>query len=332
MAKQELLEVTNLRVEMRTHAGVVPVLRGVELRIQRGEIAGLVGETGSGKTMTALAIMRLLPTPPMQMAGGQVLFDGEDLAQEDEAAMSEVRGKRMAMIFQDPVSYLNPVFTIGQQMVDVISAHSHSEPASSAEPLRSRTPRERAMELLRMVNFPEPDKRFDDYPHQISGGMAQRVMIAMALSGSPQFLIADEPTSALDVTVQAQILKLIHDLARSQGLSVLFITHNLAAMVQVCSRVNVMYLGQVVESSSVDELMRGPLHPYTQGLIQAVPTISSDTAKVLGIPGNIPSLFDLQAGCAFAARCPRREQICQVEEPVLQQAEPGRLVACHLWS
>lgn len=330
MAKQELLEVRNLRVEMATHGGTVPVLRGVEIKIQRGEIVGLVGETGSGKTMTALAIMRLLPTPPMRLTDGKVIFDGEDLVQEDEGAMNEMRGKRIAMIFQDPVSYLNPVFTIGQQMIDVISAHSHPQSASSGEPLHSGTPRERAMQLLHMVNFPEPEKWFDDYPHQVSGGMAQRVMIAMALSASPEFLIADEPTSALDVTVQAQILKLIHDLARNQGLSVLFITHNLAAMVQVCTKVNVMYLGQVVESCSVDDLMRGPLHPYTQGLIRAVPTISSETARLLGIPGNIPSLFDLQAGCSFTARCPIREQICQVEEPVLQQVEPGHLVACHL--
>lgn len=322
-----MLEVRDLRVEMNARGGTVPVLRGVELKIQRGEIVGLVGETGSGKTMTALAIMRLLPTPPMRLTGGQIIFDGEDLIQTAEGAMNEMRGKRMAMIFQDPVSYLNPVFSVGQQMIDVISARG-----SSSEPPRSCGPRERAMELLHMVNFPEPEKRFDDYPHQISGGMAQRVMIAMALSGSPEFLIADEPTSALDVTVQAQILKLIHDLAGSQDLSVLLITHNLAAMVQVCTKVNVMYLGQVVESSSVDDLMQGPLHPYTQGLIQAVPMIASETAKILGIPGNIPSLFDLQPGCSFAPRCPRREQICQVEEPVLRQVEPGRLVACHLRS
>lgn len=245
--------------------------------------------------------------------------------------MGELRGDRIAMIFQDPVSYLNPVFTVGEQLIDVVSTHSDGEVDSKRRPNRAAktTAKERAIELLGLVGLPEAGKRMSDYPHQLSGGMAQRIMIAMAISGNPDLLIADEPTSALDVTVQVQILRLIRDLAQSQGLSVLFITHNLAAMTQICTRVNVMYLGQVVESCTIDSLIGNPLHPYTRGLMRAVPTISVDNPRISGIKGAIPSLFDVPGGCSFAPRCSDAKEVCHTKMPHLVEVEAGHMVSCH---
>lgn len=331
MTQPAVVDVKGLRVDMDSRLGRVDVLRGVDLKIDRGEVVGLVGETGSGKTMAALSIMRLLPTPPMHLAGGQIVFDGEDIVHKTEQEMGELRGDRIAMIFQDPVSYLNPVFTIGEQLIDVVATHSDREDDSRQGSNRTQTAtaRERAIELLSLVGLPEAEERMNDYPHQFSGGMAQRIMIAMAISGNPEVLIADEPTSALDVTVQVQILRLIRDLALSQGLSVLFITHNLAAMTQICTRVNVMYLGQVVESCSVDTLVSNPLHPYTRGLMRAVPVISADNPRISGITGAIPSLFDVPEGCSFAPRCSDAKEICHIKTPHLVEVEPGHLVSCH---
>jgi peptide/nickel transport system ATP-binding protein len=299
-----LLAVRDLWVEVASRRDRGAILRGVDLDVRPGELVGVVGETGSGKSTTALAIMRVLPET-MRIPRGTIEFDGIDLAVMDEASMRRLRGSRLAMIFQDPRSHLNPVFPIGEQLIDVVRAH-HGGRGSEKEAIR----------LLEQVNLPNARARLNTYPHQLSGGMAQRVMIAMALAGKPDLLIADEPTSALDVTVQAQILALLRRLATEQGLAVLLISHNVAAVAQVCDRVVVMYAGSVVESARISSLLDDPGHPYTQGLLAAVPKVGARAQDMRGIPGRVPNIFELPSGCCpFATRCPAVMPQCRTKAP-----------------
>jgi len=314
-----LLAVRDLWVEVASRRGRGAILRGVDLEVRPGELVGIVGETGSGKSTTALAIMRLL-AESMRIPRGTIDFDGIDLAGASEATMQRLRGSRLAMIFQDPRSHLNPVFPIGEQLIDVVRAHRGGKGSA-----------EEAIRLLEQVNLPNARARLENYPHQLSGGMAQRVMIAMALAGRPDLLIADEPTSALDVTVQAQILALLRRLASEQGLAVLLISHNVAAVAQVCDRVVVMYAGSVVETAKILPLLNTPGHPYTQGLLAAVPRIGSRARDIRGIPGQVANIFELPSGCCpFASRCPAVMTRCQTEHPPAFILGPEHSAACFL--
>jgi peptide/nickel transport system ATP-binding protein len=314
-----LLAVRDLWVEVASRRGRGAILRGVDLEVRPGELVGIVGETGSGKSTTALAIMRLL-AEGMRIPRGTIDFAGTDLAIAGEETMRRLRGSRLAMIFQDPRSHLNPVFPIGEQLIDVVRAHGGGK-GSDAEAIR----------LLEQVNLPNAKARMDAYPHQLSGGMAQRVMIAMALAGQPDLLIADEPTSALDVTVQAQILALLRRLATEQGLAVLLISHNVAAVAQVCDRVVVMYAGSVVESARIATLLDAPGHPYTQGLLAAVPRLGAHARDMRGIPGRVANIFEISAGCcAFASRCPAVMPRCLGEAPPSFALGQEHVAACFL--
>jgi peptide/nickel transport system ATP-binding protein len=314
-----LLAVGDLWVEVASRRGRGAILRGVDLDVRPGELVGVVGETGSGKSTTALAIMRLL-SETMRISCGTIEFDGADLSVMDEGSMQRLRGSRLAMIFQDPRSHLNPVFPIGEQLIDVVRAH-HGGKGSEKEAIR----------LLEQVNLPNARARLNNYPHQLSGGMAQRVMIAMALAGKPDLLIADEPTSALDVTVQAQILALLRRLATEQGLAVLLISHNVAAVAQVCDRVVVMYAGSVVESATIRTLLNTAGHPYTQGLLAAVPQVGARARDMRGIPGRVANIFELPSGCCpFASRCPAVMTRCRTEAPPSFILGPEHSAACFL--
>lgn len=317
---QHLLEVRDLHVRLRDGRGV-EVLRGVDLEVRWGEIVGLVGESGSGKTMTALSILHLLP-PGLVVTGGTVTFEGQDLMALPPSEMRALRGGRIAMIFQDALRHLNPAFTVGDQLEAVIRAH-HAH-LSRAEV------RDRAVELLTQVQIVAPDRRLHSYPHQFSGGMAQRVMIAMALSGAPDLLLADEPTSALDVTVQAEILLLLRRIARQRGMAVLFISHNLGAVWQLCDRVLVMYGGEVVEEAPTQQLVETPVHPYTVALLNALPRVQVDPAELASIPGSIPALHAIPAGCAFHPRCARALETCATVKPPNHRLGEDRAARCIL--
>lgn len=316
-----MLAMQDVWVEVSSRRGRGPVLRGVSLEVRPGEMLGIVGETGSGKSTTALAAMGLLPDA-MRVTGGAILVDGVDVAAAPERVLRELRGGRVAMIFQDPKSHLNPVFTVGDQLVDVIRAHGAASRGDE---------RTQAVRLLTLVNLPDPDGALRAYPHQLSGGMAQRVMIAIALAGNPEVLFADEPTSALDVTVQAQILALLRQLADDRGLAVILVSHNLAAIAQVCDRVAIMYAGKVVETCPVPELLARPGHPYTRGLLAAVPRVGAAIGDVQGIPGRIGNIFAIPQGCcAFADRCPAAMPACRAAEPATVAIAPDHAVACLL--
>ncbi len=314
-----LLSVRDLWVDVASRRGHGAILRGVDLEVRPGELVGVVGETGSGKSTTALAIMRLL-ADSMRISRGSIDFGGVNLATAREAAMQRLRGDRLAMIFQDPRSHLNPVFPVGEQLIDVVRAHHGG-----------RGSKEEAIRLLEQVNLPNARTRLDTYPHQLSGGMAQRVMIAMALAGKPDLLIADEPTSALDVTVQAQILALLRRLATEHRLAVLLISHNVAAVAQVCDRVVVMYAGSVVESAPISPLLDEPGHPYTQGLLAAVPRVGAHARDMRGIPGRVANIFELPSGCCpFASRCPAVMPRCTAEAPPSFTLGPEHSASCFL--
>jgi oligopeptide/dipeptide ABC transporter ATP-binding protein len=300
-----LLEVRDLRVELEAVGGA-EALRGVTLEVGKGEIVGLVGESGCGKTTTALAVLRLLASE-FRVAGGVIRFAGQDLLAMSEHDMRDVRGGRIAMIFQDPLRHLNPVFSVGDQLGMVVRTHARG--------LSSRQVRARALELLAQVRIADPERCMRAYPHQLSGGMAQRVMIAMALSGSPDLLLADEPTAALDVTVQAEVLRLLRTIARERQMAMLFISHNLGAVWQLCDRVYVMYAGQVVEAASSTTLFAQPEHPYSRALLDAVPRLQVDHTELASIPGAAPSITHMPAGCAFHPRCAYVRDRCRVTPP-----------------
>jgi oligopeptide/dipeptide ABC transporter ATP-binding protein len=313
-----LLQIRNLSVSFKTDAGPVFAVRGVDLALSEGETLALVGESGCGKSVTALSILRLLETPPGAYEAGQILLSGEDLLRVSEARIREVRGNDVAMIFQEPMTSLNPVFPVGEQVAEAIELHQEV----SAEQARAR-----AVEALRRVGIPAPEQRVDEYPHQLSGGLRQRVMIAMALACSPRLLIADEPTTALDVTIQAQILELIAKLQAELGMAVLLITHDLGVVAETAHRVAVMYAGRVVEEAPVFELFERPRHPYTAGLLRSRPRLDVGGGKLVPIEGSVPDALHVPPGCAFHPRCPHAVERCRREDPPLV-ADGARRFAC----
>ena len=317
-----LLSIRGLRTYFDTEAGVAKAVDGVDLDIRAGEVLGLVGESGSGKSVTALSVLRLIPTPPGRIVGGEIQFKGRNLLGLSWEEIRKVRGSEISMIFQEPMTSLNPVFTIGMQVTEVILQH---EAVSTEEANR------RAIAILTEVGIPDAARRMTQYPHHMSGGMRQRVMIAMALVLNPDLLIADEPTTALDVTIQAQILDLMLELKeRRQGAAILMITHNLSVVAETCDRVAVMYGGKIQEVAPVGRLFENPLHPYTQGLLGSIPRVDGARARRLNvIPGTVPSILDMPAGCKFVTRCPHRFEPCPDQEPPLIEMEPDHFVRCH---
>ncbi len=323
--QQPLLEVKNLKTYFYTEDGVVKAVDGVDFYVNPGEVLGIVGESGCGKSVTSLSIMRLIGVPG-KILDGEILFEGKDLVKATEQEMMKVRGNRVSMIFQQPQSALNPVFRAGSQISEVLNIH---------QDFGKEAGKQRAIEMLKLVGIPEPERRAESFPHELSGGMAQRVMIAMALACVPDLLIADEPTTALDVTIQAQILDLMRDLREKMGTSVILITHDLGVIAEMAERVAVMYAGEIVEQTDVDSLFEQPLHPYTQGLIGSIPVLGEIKEKLEVIPGSVPNLVNLPPGCRFAPRCSACEQyglnICSEVKPDLIEAKPGHLVRCWLY-
>ncbi|MGB9181951.1 MAG: ABC transporter ATP-binding protein [Pyrinomonadaceae bacterium] len=322
---EHLLEVKNLQTHFPTRAGLVRAVDGVSFHVERGELLGLVGESGCGKSMTALSVMRLI-APPGRIVGGEILFEGENLLKVSDERMREIRGDDIAMIFQDPMTSLNPVFTVGEQIAEALRLHRK---------LSRKAARAAAIEAMKEVAIPDPARRVGDYPHQLSGGMRQRVMIAMALACDPKLLIADEPTTALDVTIQAQILELLNELRKTRELGVLLITHDLGVVAETADRVCVMYTGRIVEESPVEELFARPKHPYTEGLLRSVPKLTAEhVAKVNRletIEGVVPSPTALPEGCHFAPRCSHRMPRCTSGEIPLYKIENGVEVRCVLY-
>jgi oligopeptide/dipeptide ABC transporter ATP-binding protein len=319
-----LLEIQDLQTHFVTDAGTVRAVDGVNLTIRKGETLGVVGESGCGKSVTALSILRLIPNPPGRVVGGKILMDGRNLLELPEDEMRKVRGGSISMIFQEPMTSLNPVFTVGDQIAEGIRLHQRLSKGDSWT---------KAIEMLRLVRIPDPDRRVKEYPHQMSGGMRQRVMIAMALSCNPQLLIADEPTTALDVTIQAQILELLNQLKSELGMAVMLITHDLGVVADTAARVAVMYAGRVVEEASVMDLFTHPKHPYTQGLLNSIPRIekAERRPRLQAIPGMVPDLLDLPSGCKFQARCDKVFDACRGEEPALKQVGPDHQARCYLY-
>jgi peptide/nickel transport system ATP-binding protein len=319
-----LLEIRGLRTYFNTEAGVAKAVDGVNLSIYPGEVLGLVGESGSGKSVTALSVLRLIPEPPGKIVGGEIFFQGRDLLKLDYDAIRAVRGKEISMIFQEPMTSLNPVFQIGMQLTEVYLEH---------ERISKKEAFDRSVEMLNLVGIPDGASRMHQYPHQFSGGQRQRVMIAMALALNPALLIADEPTTALDVTIQAQILDLMLEMkGRHKDSAILLITHNLAVVAETCDRVAVMYGGKIQELAPVKELFRNPMHPYTKGLLGSLPRVDGDKAERLTtIPGSVPDIMELPAGCKFTTRCPDRFEPCPDIEPTLVERTPGHFVRCHLY-
>lgn len=320
---EPLLTVTDLVTQFDTEDGRVTAVDGVSFDVMPGETLGIVGESGSGKSVTALSVIRLIQTPPGRIAGGRVTFKGRDLLDLPDHEMREIRGNEISMIFQEPMTSLNPLFTVGDQIMEAILLHQDRD---------KQRARERAVEMLRKVGIPSPEKRVDQYPHQMSGGMRQRVMIAMALACNPSLLIADEPTTALDVTIQAQILDLIGKLKEDTGASVMLITHDLGVIAETADRVIVMYAGQIVETGDVDTIFDQPMHPYTSGLLQSIPRLTEDKDRLHSIEGVVPSPFDMPKGCRFAPRCPLADAQCMGpgagEAAPLVAIGPGHEVRC----
>ena len=320
-----LLEVKGLKTYFYTEDGVVRAVDGVNFEVYPGEVLGLVGESGCGKSVTSLSIMRLI-SKPGRVDAGEILLDGEDLLKLPEDEMIKVRGNRISMIFQQPQTALNPVFKVGDQLSEVLNVH---------QDMGKEAGWNRAVSLLKMVGVSDPERRAEAYPHELSGGMAQRVMIAMALACVPELLIADEPTTALDVTIQAQILDLMRDMRREMGTSVILITHDLGVVAEMAERVAVMYAGEIVEQTDVQVLFDEPLHPYTQGLIGSIPVLGEIKEKLDVIPGSVPNLVNLPPGCRFAPRCQARVKhaldICTKQEPELEDIKPGHKVRCWLY-
>lgn len=319
---ESLLCIHDLKVDLMSTRGVVHALDGVELSVGRGEIHGLVGESGCGKSMTSKSILRLHDKRRSQMSG-QIVFDGADLLRLSEKEMRQLRGSRISMIFQDPMTSLNPLLTIGRQISEGFWNHGRC----SKEEARKRT-----LELLEKVGIDPPEKRIDQYPFELSGGLQQRVMIAIAISLNPELLIADEPTTALDVTIQAQILELLKTLQKDMGMSILLITHNFGVVAEICQRVSVMYAGKVVETADVKDIFHHPVHPYSRALIQSIPKAEGHGGHLVTIPGSPPELFERSCGCAFAPRCPFAAERCNKKTPKLRQCgdAPDHIAACHL--
>ncbi len=323
MRNGSLLTIQDLQTHFFTGEGVVRAVDGVTLSVRPGETLGLVGESGCGKTVTALSILRLIPNPPGRIVGGTICFEGRDLLRLPEEEMRSIRGCAISMIFQEPMTSLNPVFTVGEQVAEGIRHH---------QKVSRREAWDRAVEVLRRVKIPDPARRAYEYPHQLSGGLRQRVMIAMALALGPKLLIADEPTTALDVTIQAQIVDLLMGLQEEMQMAVILITHDLGVIAETADRVVVMYAGRVVEETSAEQLFETPLHPYTQGLLESLPKLEAGKRhrRLTAIPGLIPNLLDLPTGCKFAPRCPKVIGDCWPTEPELREIRPGHWARCIL--
>lgn len=369
---EAILKIRGLKTYFYTYAGIVRALEGIDLDIYKGETIGLVGETGCGKSVTSLSIMRLVPDPPGRIVGGEVIFKGEDLLKKSEEEMQSIRGSQITMVFQDPMTFVNPVLTVGDQVSEVITLHqdlareavqtkideirdkiAQIDPSSpdrqrlmervkELEAMREHPPKaskgeikkaalHRTIDVLKLVQLPDPEKVVKQYPHELSGGMRQRVIIAMALSCDPDLLIADEPTTSLDVTIQAQILALLSELKKKIGASILIITHDMGIVAETCDRVGVMYAGNIVEISETKALFEKPLHPYTQGLLRAIPKLHEDVKNLEIIPGSVPNLIHPPSGCRFHPRCPFRMDVCDKEFPPLLEVDPGHSVACYLY-
>ena len=319
---EKILEVKNMKTSFYTHVGEVQAVRGVSFHLDKGEALGIVGESGSGKSVTSMSVMRLLQYPGT-IKEGEVLFNGEDLVKKSKAEMMSVRGNQIAMIFQDPMTSLNPVYTIGNQIMEAVIRH---QKVSKAEA------RERAIDMLKLVGIPSPETRVDNYPHEFSGGMRQRAMIAIALSCQPDLLIADEPTTALDVTIQAQILELLKDLKTKVNTSIILITHDLGVVADVCSRIIVMYGGLIMEEGRSEDIFYEPLHPYTMGLLKSIPRLDlGHKQRLVPIPGSPPDLIKPPKGCPFAARCPYAMKVCLDHQPDYYERKPGHKAACWLY-
>ncbi len=323
---ERLLEIQGLKTHFRTDDGMVRAVDGVDLTIDRGETLGVVGESGCGKTVTAMTVLKLIQMPPGRIVDGRILWRGRDLVPLSADEMRQIRAKEIAIIFQEPMTSLNPAYTVGEQIAEVLRLH---------EGLNRRDALDKTIEMLRLVHIPTPERRVRDYPHQFSGGMRQRVMIAMALSCNPKLLIADEPTTALDVTIQAQILDLLAEMKSRFGMAIMLITHAMGVVAETTQRVVVMYAGRVVEEATVERLFASPLHPYTQGLIRSIPRIDKDAGKrtrLEAIAGVVPSLINPPPGCRFAPRCRAATAACTEAEPQLRTVEAGHKVACILYS
>ncbi|HQL66441.1 MAG TPA: ABC transporter ATP-binding protein [Caldisericia bacterium] len=322
MKNEILVETKDLQTFFYTDEGVVRAVDGVDIKISVGETLGLVGESGCGKSVTSLSIMRLIPWPPGKIVGGEIWFKGEDILKKSEEEMRRIRGSQISMIFQEPMTSLNPVFTVGYQISEAILVH---------QDVREEEAKKRAIEMLDLVGIPDPEKRYDEYPHQMSGGMRQRVMIAMALSCNPDLLISDEATTALDVTIQAQILELMKDLKRKIGMAILLITHNLSVIAEMADNVAVMYSGKIVEYSDIRTIFKSPQHPYTYGLLSSIPLVTKKRVKGEKLPiieGVVPNPYHLPKGCYFNPRCPYSTKICREEDPKIEEISPGHFVKC----
>ncbi len=316
-----VLEVEDLRTHFFTRSGVVRAVDGVTFSVGERETLGIVGESGSGKSMTALSILRLVPAPAGKIVGGRILLRGEDLVQKSEREMRRIRGSRISMILQDPMTSLDPLFTIGDQLAEPIRIHQPGGAASMPA---------RVEEMLRLVKIPSPEQRMNDYPHQMSGGMRQRIVGAIALACRPELLIADEPTTSLDVTIQAQLLALLKDVQQELGLAMIMITHDFGIVARICHRVAVMYAGRIVEEADVRTLFRSPAHPYTIALLQSLPQLGSEVGRLHSIGGQPPDLRHLPHGCRFAPRCPKATETCQAEYPARRDVGERHRVWCHL--
>jgi peptide/nickel transport system ATP-binding protein len=323
---ERLLDVKNLKTYFFTDEGVVRAVDGVDLYIEKGETLGVVGESGCGKSVTALSIMKLIPQPPGRIVEGEIIYDGTNLVTLAPNRMRKIRGKEISMIFQEPMTSLNPVFTCGEQIAEAIRLH---------EGLGRRDAMAKTVDMLKLVHIPNAERRVKEYPHQLSGGMRQRIMIAMALSCNPKLLIADEPTTALDVTIQAQILDLLNELKSKLRMAVMLITHDMGVIAETAQRVVVMYAAKVAEEAPVADLFKEPLHPYTQGLLRSIPRIdlaATSHRRLETIPGTVPTLRgDIAPGCRFAPRCPFVKSVCTEKDPVLKEVKPGHKVSCWLY-
>jgi len=323
---ERLLDVKNLKTYFFTDEGMVRAVDGVDLYIEKGETLGVVGESGCGKSVTALSVMKLIPQPPGKIVEGEILYSGQNLVDMPANRMRKIRGKEISMIFQEPMTSLNPVFTCGEQIAEALRLH---------EGLGRRAAMDKTVEMLKLVHIPNAERRVKEYPHQLSGGMRQRIMIAMALSCNPKLLIADEPTTALDVTIQAQILDLLNELKSKLKMAVMLITHDMGVIAETAQRVVVMYAAKVAEEATVTDLFKEPLHPYTQGLLRSIPRIDLDATerrRLETIPGTVPTLRgDIAPGCRFAPRCPFVKSVCTEKDPVIKEVKPGHKVSCWLY-
>jgi len=323
---ERLLEVKNLKTYFFTDEGTVRAVDGVDLHIDKSETLGVVGESGCGKSVTALSVMKLIPQPPGKIVEGQILYDGKNLVDLPAGQMRKIRGKEISMIFQEPMTSLNPVFTCGEQIAEALRLH---------EGLGRRDAMDKTVEMLKLVHIPNAERRVKEYPHQLSGGMRQRIMIAMALSCNPKLLIADEPTTALDVTIQAQILELLNELKARLKMAIMLITHDMGVIAETAQRVVVMYAAKVAKEASVADLFKEPLHPYTQGLLRSIPRIdlaATERRRLEVIGGTVPTLRgDIAPGCRFAPRCPFVKPVCTEKDPVLKEVKPGHKVSCWLY-